>query len=93
MNCVTTHLCRALQCLAVVKETICCLSLFRELQGLAHAKCQNLLDFRTFDLDDYEVHERVENGDSTWIVPGNLQSSHVGYLHHTLSLEALLIVS
>ncbi len=41
-------------------------------QGLAHANCQGLLDFRTFDLEDYDFHERVENGDSTWILPGDM---------------------
>ena len=45
------------------------------LQGLAHAQRSSLLDAKTFDLDDYEYHERVENGDSTWIVPGKLKKA------------------
>lgn len=26
-------------------------------------------DFRTFDIDEYEHHEKIQNGDSNWLVP------------------------
>ena len=60
------------------------------LQGLANARCQRLLDFRSFDLDDYDFHERVENGDSTWIVPGTTllpPECLMTYLHYQGSTE------
>uniref|UniRef100_A0A8C3VUT9 Dual specificity protein phosphatase CDC14A n=1 Tax=Catagonus wagneri TaxID=51154 RepID=A0A8C3VUT9_9CETA len=34
--------------------------------GLQHG----FFDFETFDVDEYEHYERVENGDFNWIVPG-----------------------
>ncbi|GLD68664.1 dual specificity protein phosphatase CDC14A isoform X1, partial [Lates japonicus] len=35
-------------------------------QALQHG----FFDFETFDVDEYEHYERVENGDLNWIVPG-----------------------
>jgi cell division cycle 14 len=28
------------------------------------------LNYRTFDVADYEHHEKIENGDFNWIIPG-----------------------
>ncbi|KAK2092281.1 Dual specificity protein phosphatase cdc14a [Saguinus oedipus] len=41
-----------------------CLQVIRK--GLQHG----FFDFETFDVDEYEHYERVENGDFNWIVPG-----------------------
>lgn len=43
------------------------------LQGLAKAQTHGLLNMQTFDISDYEMYEKVENGDSTWILPGVLR--------------------
>ncbi|XP_077188983.1 dual specificity protein phosphatase CDC14A isoform X5 [Paroedura picta] len=40
------------------------------LQGIKKALQHGFFDFRTFDADEYEHYERVENGDFNWIVPG-----------------------
>ncbi|XP_063154388.1 dual specificity protein phosphatase CDC14A isoform X2 [Candoia aspera] len=40
------------------------------LQGLKKALQHGFVDFKTFDADEYEHYERVENGDFNWIVPG-----------------------
>ncbi|CAL8251805.1 unnamed protein product [Merluccius merluccius] len=40
------------------------------LQGVCKALQHNFFDFETFDVDEYEHYERVENGDFNWIVPG-----------------------
>ncbi|XP_039623231.1 dual specificity protein phosphatase CDC14AB isoform X2 [Polypterus senegalus] len=40
------------------------------LQGIQKAQQHGFLDFETFDVDEYEHYERVENGDFNWIVPG-----------------------
>ncbi|XP_066480225.1 dual specificity protein phosphatase CDC14A isoform X2 [Tiliqua scincoides] len=40
------------------------------LQGLKKALQHGFVDFTTFDADEYEHYERVENGDFNWIVPG-----------------------
>ncbi|XP_054836507.1 dual specificity protein phosphatase CDC14A isoform X3 [Eublepharis macularius] len=40
------------------------------LQGIKKALHHGFFDFRTFDVDEYEHYERVENGDFNWIVPG-----------------------
>ncbi|XP_068946626.1 dual specificity protein phosphatase CDC14A isoform X1 [Petaurus breviceps papuanus] len=41
----------------------CLISVF---QGLQHG----FFDFESFDVEEYEHYERVENGDFNWIVPG-----------------------
>uniref|UniRef100_A0A8C5WS61 protein-tyrosine-phosphatase n=1 Tax=Laticauda laticaudata TaxID=8630 RepID=A0A8C5WS61_LATLA len=46
------------------------LSIFDCLQGLKKALQHGFVDFKTFDADEYEHYERVENGDFNWIVPG-----------------------
>nr|XP_009502897.1 PREDICTED: dual specificity protein phosphatase CDC14A-like [Phalacrocorax carbo] len=40
------------------------------LQGVNKALQHGFFDFKTFDVDEYEHYERVENGDFNWIVPG-----------------------
>ena len=42
------------------------------MQGLYQAHQVGLLNFGTFNLEHFEYFEKVENGDSTWIVPGNI---------------------
>lgn len=38
--------------------------------GLKRAKDLNLINFATFDIQLYQYHERVENGDLNIVVPG-----------------------
>lgn len=38
--------------------------------GISRAITSNLLDLSTFDLNAYEMYEKVENGDWNWITPG-----------------------
>lgn len=33
------------------------------------AVLHRFFDFRTFDIDEYEHHEKIQNGDSNWLVP------------------------
>ncbi|XP_030647238.1 dual specificity protein phosphatase CDC14AB isoform X2 [Chanos chanos] len=40
------------------------------LQGIRKALQHGFFDFETFDVNEYEHYERVENGDFNWIVPG-----------------------
>lgn len=40
------------------------------LQGIRKALQHGFFDFETFDVDEYEHYERVENGDFNWVVPG-----------------------
>ncbi|KAF7642488.1 hypothetical protein LDENG_00257100, partial [Lucifuga dentata] len=40
------------------------------LQGIRKALQHGFFDFETFNVDEYEHYERVENGDLNWIVPG-----------------------
>ncbi|XP_015245965.1 PREDICTED: dual specificity protein phosphatase CDC14A isoform X2 [Cyprinodon variegatus] len=40
------------------------------LQGIRKALQHGFFDFETFDVEEYEHYERVENGDLNWIVPG-----------------------
>ncbi|KAM4739136.1 dual specificity protein phosphatase CDC14AB isoform 2-T2 [Anableps anableps] len=40
------------------------------LQGIRKAFQHGFFNFETFDVDQYEHYERVENGDLNWIVPG-----------------------
>uniref|UniRef100_A0A663MIR1 protein-tyrosine-phosphatase n=1 Tax=Athene cunicularia TaxID=194338 RepID=A0A663MIR1_ATHCN len=35
-----------------------------------YALQHGFFDFKTFDVDEYEHYERVENGDFNWIIPG-----------------------
>lgn len=45
------------------------LSLLNCLRAIDKALQHKFLDFETFDLEEYEYYERVENGDLNWIVP------------------------
>ncbi|KAK8787288.1 hypothetical protein V5799_022935 [Amblyomma americanum] len=45
------------------------LSLLNCLRAIDKAVLHKFLDFETFDLEEYEYYERVENGDLNWIVP------------------------
>ncbi|KAM4721344.1 dual specificity protein phosphatase CDC14A isoform 2-T2 [Rhinophrynus dorsalis] len=40
------------------------------LQGIRKALHLGFFNFESFDVDEYEHYERVENGDFNWIVPG-----------------------
>ncbi|XP_076028067.1 dual specificity protein phosphatase CDC14AB isoform X2 [Genypterus blacodes] len=40
------------------------------LQGIRKALQHGFFNFETFDVDEYEHYERVDNGDLNWIVPG-----------------------
>ncbi|XP_049564355.1 dual specificity protein phosphatase CDC14A isoform X2 [Orcinus orca] len=40
------------------------------LHGIRKGLQHGFFDFETFDVDEYEHYERVENGDFNWIVPG-----------------------
>ena len=46
------------------------LTLLDTLHAVAKAFYHRLLDFTTFDVDEYEHYEKVENGDLNWVVPG-----------------------
>ncbi|KAM8888717.1 dual specificity protein phosphatase CDC14AB isoform 1-T2 [Synchiropus picturatus] len=46
------------------------LSVLDCLQGIRKALQHGFFNFETFDVDEYEHYERVENGDLNWIVPG-----------------------
>lgn len=45
------------------------LTLLDCLQGLNKAMVNSFMDFSTFDVEEYEHYERVENGDLNWIIP------------------------
>lgn len=45
------------------------LTLLDCLHGLNKALANGFFDFETFDVDEYEHYEKVENGDFNWIVP------------------------
>ncbi|XP_017293071.1 dual specificity protein phosphatase CDC14AB isoform X2 [Kryptolebias marmoratus] len=44
------------------------------LQGIRKALQHGFFDFETFDVEEYEHYERVENGDLNWIVPGKFMA-------------------
>nr|VZH92220.1 unnamed protein product [Spirometra erinaceieuropaei] len=45
------------------------LNLIACLQAVSKAVKYGFLNFDTFDLDEYEYYEKVENGDLSWIIP------------------------
>ena len=56
------------------------LTLLDTLHAVAKAFYHRLLDFSTFDVDEYEHYEKVENGDLNWVVQGKFlafSSRHV----------------
>lgn len=61
------------------------------LRGLYQGMLNNFFDFSSFELDEYQYYERVENGDLNWIIPKkmlafagphNAHSSENGYPLH-----------
>ena len=44
------------------------------LRGLEYAIKLKWFNVKTFNLQDYEFHEKVENGDSNWIIPGKFMA-------------------
>uniref|UniRef100_A0A8C7RPB4 Protein-tyrosine-phosphatase n=1 Tax=Oncorhynchus mykiss TaxID=8022 RepID=A0A8C7RPB4_ONCMY len=42
------------------------------LQGIRKALQCGFFNFETFDVEEYEHYERVENGDMNWIIPGKI---------------------
>ncbi|XP_046353487.1 dual specificity protein phosphatase CDC14AB-like isoform X1 [Haliotis cracherodii] len=46
------------------------LTLLDCLHGLSKALANGFFNFDTFDVDEYEHYEKVENGDFNWIMPG-----------------------
>ncbi|GMT14437.1 hypothetical protein PFISCL1PPCAC_5734 [Pristionchus fissidentatus] len=44
------------------------------LRGLEQGLARKWYDVNTFDADEYEFYERVENGDFNWILPGKILS-------------------
>lgn len=53
-------------------NTVCTyqLTVLDTLKGLDKAKQCNFFNFQTFDCDEYEFYEQVENGDLNWCVDG-----------------------
>ena len=50
---------------------LCCLADLEECeQGIQRAKSSGFIDWETFDAEEYEHYEKVENGDANWILPG-----------------------
>lgn len=49
-------------------------TLLQCLQGLEYAIKFKWYDFRTFNVKEYEYYERVENGDTNWIIPGKFMA-------------------
>ena len=47
-------------------------SIFHCLSGLERARNVAWFDYRTFNVDEYQFYEKVENGDFNWIVPPKL---------------------
>eukprot|EP00252_Welwitschia_mirabilis_P018779 TRINITY_DN4199_c0_g1_i12.p1 TRINITY_DN4199_c0_g1~~TRINITY_DN4199_c0_g1_i12.p1 ORF type:complete len:577 (+),score=41.26 TRINITY_DN4199_c0_g1_i12:322-2052(+) len=42
------------------------------IRGIANAKKLGWIDFKSFNVEDYEYHNKVENGDINWIIPKKL---------------------
>ena len=49
-------------------------TLLQVLQGLEYAIKFDWYKFKTFNVKEYEFHERVENGDMNWIIPGKFMA-------------------
>jgi len=58
-------------------------------QGLGQARDWGLLNLRTFDIVDYDIPEKVETGDSTWIIPGSPPPPH--FTHPTTTSMILSV--
>jgi len=48
------------------------LNILECLQGLEKAIELGWYDFKTFDVQEYEYYEKLENGDLNWIIPGKI---------------------
>ncbi|XP_029930165.1 dual specificity protein phosphatase CDC14AB-like isoform X2 [Myripristis murdjan] len=57
---------------AAVGECSFNLTVFDCLQGIRKALQYGFLHFESFDVEEYEHYERVENGDMNWIIPGKI---------------------
>ncbi|XP_060899809.1 dual specificity protein phosphatase CDC14AB-like [Labrus mixtus] len=57
---------------AAVGECSLDLTVLDCLQGIHKAFQHGFFDFETFQVDEYEHYERVENGDMNWIIPGKV---------------------
>lgn len=42
------------------------------LQGLEKAIELGWYDFKTFDVQEYEYYEKLDNGDLNWVIPGKI---------------------
>ena len=50
------------------------LSVLEVLKGVSKSLFQKRFDFATFDPDEYDNMDKIENGDCTWIIPGKLMA-------------------
>ncbi|XP_056148894.1 dual specificity protein phosphatase CDC14AB-like [Lampris incognitus] len=57
---------------AAVGECSYNLTILDCLQGIRKALQYSFLYFESFDVEEYEHYERVENGDMNWIIPGKI---------------------
>ncbi|XP_068427245.1 dual specificity protein phosphatase CDC14AB-like [Clinocottus analis] len=57
---------------AGVGECFYNLTLLDCLQGIQKALQHAFFDFESFNVEEYEHYERVENGDMNWIIPGKV---------------------
>ncbi|XP_037644696.1 dual specificity protein phosphatase CDC14AB-like [Sebastes umbrosus] len=57
---------------AAVGECSFNLTILDCLQGIHKALQHGFFDFESFDVEEYEHYERVENGDINWIIPGKI---------------------
>ncbi|XP_030259415.1 dual specificity protein phosphatase CDC14AB-like [Sparus aurata] len=57
---------------AAVGECTFNLTVLDCLQGIHKALQHGFFDFDSFNVEEYEHYERVENGDMNWIVPGKI---------------------
>jgi protein-tyrosine phosphatase len=62
------------------------LSVLDVLRGLHRARVVGLVDFATWDNEEYAFYERVVNGDITWMVPGKILAFS-GPVGNPLSME------
>lgn len=76
---------------AALGEPSYLLHLQHTIKAVEKAIKYNWLNFETFDRDEYEYYERVENGDLNWIIPNKILSFcgphdssyvHNGYPYH-----------
>jgi len=57
------------------------------LRGLAKAKLYNFFNFDTFDVQEYEFFEQVENGDLNWIIDNKILAFAGPHYTNALSKE------